>query len=295
MGKTTDKPKLFTKWFEKIDATRRVKAVCKPCWEIKYCPYGPLVEQFPHAEKNDERRCRVFGHECPVFHVAEPFTETKELRNVSRSIARPTQIRVLKRENQICRACNTPVAADDIEFDHVIPWSKGGSSDEYNVQLYCSKCNRKKGNKFETEHLIESAFEHEVEPKDDSILRCVSFLAEFAHAFNRDEGRFPTAKDVAECLNDGKLGFPEQLGATVIRDLQKFFFGTRPRELNATMFKALKDRWGFMDGTFYSLNSIAEYYNIDNNDLLNAEISLIGRLGWRVKLNSASKRRWLSS
>jgi hypothetical protein len=20
---------------------------CKPCWELKYCPYGPLVEQFP--------------------------------------------------------------------------------------------------------------------------------------------------------------------------------------------------------------------------------------------------------
>ncbi|MBI2559118.1 HNH endonuclease [Candidatus Woesearchaeota archaeon] len=23
------------------------KHVCKPCWELKYCPYGPLVEQFP--------------------------------------------------------------------------------------------------------------------------------------------------------------------------------------------------------------------------------------------------------
>ena len=21
--------------------------VCKPCWELHYCPYGPLVEQFP--------------------------------------------------------------------------------------------------------------------------------------------------------------------------------------------------------------------------------------------------------
>lgn len=22
-------------------------SVCKPCWELKYCPYGPLVEYFP--------------------------------------------------------------------------------------------------------------------------------------------------------------------------------------------------------------------------------------------------------
>ena len=21
--------------------------VCKPCWELKYCPYGPFVEQSP--------------------------------------------------------------------------------------------------------------------------------------------------------------------------------------------------------------------------------------------------------
>src|SRR5204863_5005937 len=26
---------------------RRTKNVCKPCWELKYCPYGPLVEMFP--------------------------------------------------------------------------------------------------------------------------------------------------------------------------------------------------------------------------------------------------------
>ena len=23
-------------------------SVCKPCWELKYCPYGWLVEFFPH-------------------------------------------------------------------------------------------------------------------------------------------------------------------------------------------------------------------------------------------------------
>ena len=23
------------------------RRVCKPCWELRYCPYGPLVEQSP--------------------------------------------------------------------------------------------------------------------------------------------------------------------------------------------------------------------------------------------------------
>jgi hypothetical protein len=26
---------------------KSTSSICKPCWEIKYCPYGPLVEQFP--------------------------------------------------------------------------------------------------------------------------------------------------------------------------------------------------------------------------------------------------------
>lgn len=29
------------------DWKERSRIVCKPCWELRYCPYGPLVEQFP--------------------------------------------------------------------------------------------------------------------------------------------------------------------------------------------------------------------------------------------------------
>src|ERR1700753_130877 len=29
------------------DWAERMSRVCKPCWELKYCPYGPIVEQLP--------------------------------------------------------------------------------------------------------------------------------------------------------------------------------------------------------------------------------------------------------
>ena len=141
------------KWAEKIDWDRRIQAVCKPCWELKYCPYGPLVEEFPLPETDTHRSCRIFGHECPVFSVAEPLTETKELRNIRRHIPRPIQFKVLKRENQVCRSCGMPVADNDIHFDHIIPWSKGGPTEENNIQLLCGTCNRKKSAKFEKEFL----------------------------------------------------------------------------------------------------------------------------------------------
>ncbi len=62
-------------WVKSRQWTKKAKTVCKPCWEIKYCPYGPLVEEFPIAKEDDDKRCLIFGHQCPVFSVAEPDTE----------------------------------------------------------------------------------------------------------------------------------------------------------------------------------------------------------------------------
>ena len=42
-----ERKNIIADWGEKINWENRVKAVCKPCWEIKYCPYVPLVEEFP--------------------------------------------------------------------------------------------------------------------------------------------------------------------------------------------------------------------------------------------------------
>ena len=65
----------FNKWNERM-GDNKINAICKPCWDLKYCPYGPLVEQFPMT--NDIKyKCKVFGHQCPVFTTSEPISETK--------------------------------------------------------------------------------------------------------------------------------------------------------------------------------------------------------------------------
>ena len=57
LGFEPDKPdeEVLAEW--KAAATR----VCKPCWELKYCPYGPWVEESPllpptlkHAEEHQK-------------------------------------------------------------------------------------------------------------------------------------------------------------------------------------------------------------------------------------------------
>lgn len=182
---------------------RRTDSICKPCWEIKYCPYGVLVEQFPlptitrssaieHDERlklilkrgkfesgkllnetkrkdlermvekfneenypeelpeyNFESACSEFGHFCPVFFVYEFITETTEIRREGRYIPFKTKIRVARRDNYTCQICGKTLRDNELEFDHIIPLSKGGSSEEHNIQLACFDCNRNKSTSME--------------------------------------------------------------------------------------------------------------------------------------------------
>jgi len=46
-----------------------------------------------------------------------------------------------------CGRCVECGNNENIEFDHIIPWAKGGSSTARNIQLLCESCNRKKSDR----------------------------------------------------------------------------------------------------------------------------------------------------
>lgn len=172
-------------------------SVCKPCWELGYCPYGPLVEFFPipTAEydlsevqqyydetlqdlmdgkattseqvwcaierlhywepstweflsqfNSKDIECREWGHACPVFCAQSGATETKEARREGRSIPREVMLKVVRRDNHVCQVCHQYVPDEKVEFDHIIPFSKGGATSVSNLRLLCRACNRKKSN-----------------------------------------------------------------------------------------------------------------------------------------------------
>lgn len=287
-----DSPNHIQKFFEKTNWEKRAKAVCKPCWEIKYCPYGPLVEDFPLTDISDEKSCRIFGHHCPVFYVAEPFTETKDLRNISRQIPRVTQFRVLKRENQICSVCGNSVRDGDIEFDHIIPWSKGGSSDESNIRLLCMSCNRKKGKKYEEEFLVSNVSEHLSKPSTESTIKFLLIVFSFAHEFQIESEYAPTPKDFADQLSGGELTVAETMAAEYFKDLSEFFKNKQPIELTDLQFSALELRWGFKDGHVYEIKEVIKKMNISEDEYFSSEKNLIQRLGIRMSDSKAVATKW---
>jgi len=82
------------------------KEIERPCGVLSWCPYGPLVEQFPLAGDGpgayhphiEPLECGVFGHDCPVFYMAEPFADLDAIA-----------------ENCVCDECRARRAAEEQE------------------------------------------------------------------------------------------------------------------------------------------------------------------------------------
>src|SRR6266700_5547883 len=65
----------------------------------------------------------------------------------SRRIPPDVRIAVWQRDQGKCVECGVGGPGAYLEFDHVIPYSKGGASTEGNVQLLCRNCNLRKGDR----------------------------------------------------------------------------------------------------------------------------------------------------
>ena len=51
-----------------------------------------------------------------------------------------------ERQNGICSKCGKHFLFEEMEADHITPWSKGGTTSVNNCQMLCKKCNRIKSN-----------------------------------------------------------------------------------------------------------------------------------------------------
>ena len=69
--------------------------------------------------------------------------EVSDAEKKSRSITRKVRDAVWRRDEGRCVECSSN---ENLEFDHIIPFSKGGSNTERNIQLLCEVCNRNKSN-----------------------------------------------------------------------------------------------------------------------------------------------------
>lgn len=81
-----------------------------------------------------------------TVYYANSFPKNRVPKFSSHRPAIPSHIKeiVWNRDGGKCQYCDSVF---DIEFDHIIPWSRCKSHDSQNLQLLCKKCNREKSDK----------------------------------------------------------------------------------------------------------------------------------------------------
>lgn len=61
---------------------------------------------------------------------------------------------IIERDRSVCYLCGILVPFDEVEVDHLLPRSRGGTSEPHNLAVSCMKCNRRRGNRIEIEQLM---------------------------------------------------------------------------------------------------------------------------------------------
>lgn len=74
--------------------------------------------------------------------MAPEYTEQIAINNHSRYISQDVKIAVANRDMGRCVQCGSN---QDLQYDHVYPWSQGGLNTYTNLQLLCGYCNKSKG------------------------------------------------------------------------------------------------------------------------------------------------------
>jgi 5-methylcytosine-specific restriction endonuclease McrA len=52
-----------------------------------------------------------------------------------------------EKQEGVCPVCKDRFEINDMEGDHITPWSEGGRTETCNLQMLCKNCNRRKGKK----------------------------------------------------------------------------------------------------------------------------------------------------
>lgn len=124
----------------KLDMIQEISAVC-------YVSYTSPQGRNHYAKKDTYLESEIRTEMKNLATRAEYERSETYRRKTERSRITPAvRYRVMSRDNFRCCLCGRSAANGvELEVDHIMPISKGGSSDEKNLQTLCRDCNRGKG------------------------------------------------------------------------------------------------------------------------------------------------------
>ena len=118
-----------------------------------YYMYEDNLYKFDRGDYTDEQRLLLIleleDKERQNFErLKRKFSLSQETEKTPRRDAIPESVRIAvwRRDEGKCAKCGS---RKNLEYDHIIPISKGGSNTVRNIELLCEECNRKKRDNIE--------------------------------------------------------------------------------------------------------------------------------------------------
>jgi 5-methylcytosine-specific restriction endonuclease McrA len=94
-----------------------------------------LLLRIEHAVVNEQKKLQRIRRDVQAY-------QNSKRSNSREHIPHDVRIYVWRRDEGKCVQCNS---REKLEYDHIIPVSKGGSNTARNIRLLCETCNRRKG------------------------------------------------------------------------------------------------------------------------------------------------------
>lgn len=89
--------------------------------------------------------CQILTKKSGIYEYLLSEKENEKVLNI-RAFTANQKREAYERQKGICPICGEHFDFDEMEGDHIIPWSKRGKTISDNCQMLCRNCNRKKNN-----------------------------------------------------------------------------------------------------------------------------------------------------
>lgn len=133
-------------WVEATFPVKRKK-------EMKGVEWGGLYDQFKDkvldADKLEaEIKTLMLDDEIGNKKGIYPYVLTRNEKYLNlRTFSDGMKRKMYEKQNGICPHCKEKFEINQMEGDHIVPWSEGGKTTEDNGQMLCKNCNRTKSDK----------------------------------------------------------------------------------------------------------------------------------------------------
>lgn len=119
--------------------------------EMKGLDWGPLYDQFHgtlfDTEKLEEEiKALMLDDDVSSKKGIYTYVLSRDEKHLSiRTFSEAERREAYERQSGICPKCTKHFAIEEMEADHITPWSKGGKTNAANCQMLCVEDNRRKG------------------------------------------------------------------------------------------------------------------------------------------------------